>query len=518
MTRGDAPPKHGSTRKRLLTGAAAAGAGLVLPGATGSALASVFRAPKKSGALYVDLELESPSFNPLLNNYQHLRWVTDQVNETMYVYQGAKIVPLLADGMPKVIDQLNAQVKVKSGIKFNNGHPLTAADVAATFNAARGGVAAAIWKSHLQPLASVTAIDSHTVHFTFKQPWGLLLEKMADIPIVPASAVNVNEKLPGTGPFIFENHVQGQSVTLAANPHYRLGAPKLSQIVFRFVPDAGTRTVNILSGQTHVSPAIPYPNVTQLAKNHKLNVYDVPAPVDLLFWISSQAVPDVRARQALAYAIDRKAVVDTVFGGHAEIGQGPIGPAILGYQYTTKPYGPKPDLTKAKSLLQAAGGGSLSFDYISTTDQVSQTMAQIIAQNWQALGVNVNLQFLELAAWQNSWLSGNWGATCITSLDGVAVGPSPFIATATIQSTNFLDLEKFKDPQVDQDLANAYVTPNGPRQWKYYADASNRSATEVGQLPPAFPNFCVATSKKVHGLPTKPLTQGKLNFYPVSLA
>jgi peptide/nickel transport system substrate-binding protein len=230
MSGGDSPRNtSGMTRKQLLKTAAVAGAGLALPaGATSDALASVFRAPKKGGTLFVDLELESPSFNPLLNNYQHLRWVTDQVNETLYTYHGAKIVPALTTGMPKVIDQLNTQITVKPGIKFSDGHPLTAADVAATFNAARGGVTNAIWKSHLQPLASVEAVDSKTVHFTFAKPWGLLLEKMADIPIVPAHAVSLNEKIPGTGPFIFAAHTQGQSVTLKANPHYRFGVTKLS--------------------------------------------------------------------------------------------------------------------------------------------------------------------------------------------------------------------------------------------------------------------------------------------------
>ena len=97
-------------------------------------------------------------------------------------------------------------------------------------------------------------------------------------------------------------------------------------------------------------------------------------------------------------------------------------------------------------------------------------------------------------------------------------GPSPFIATATIQSTNFLDLEKFKDPQVDADLAGAYAMQPGPAAYKLYADASNRSAVEVGQLPPAFPNFCVATQKTVHGLQTAPLAQTKLFFKDVSLS
>ena len=247
------------------------------------------------------------------------------MNEPLYFYQGQKIIPWLTVGMPKIIDKLNEQITIKSGIKFSNGKPLTAQDVAATFNAARGGVSNAIWKSHLANIANVTAVDGHTVHFTFSQPWGRLLEEMASIPIMPANAVHMTEGIPGTGPFIFNKHVQGQYVSLVANPHYRLGAPKVSEVIFRFVPDAGTRTVNVLSGQTHISPEIPYTNVTQVGKSSKIKMYNVAAPVDLLFWISSAAVPSTAARQALAYAIDRKQVVQTVFGGHAEIGQGPIG-------------------------------------------------------------------------------------------------------------------------------------------------------------------------------------------------
>src|SRR5262249_7277170 len=163
----------------------------------------------------------SPSFNPLDFNWQYLRWPVDQVSEALYTLDdNLRVVPLVADGMPKAIGKFKTRVKVREGIKFHNGDPLTAEHVAATFNEPRLGKAHA-WYSHLHGiLIDVTAVNPTTVDFTLSRPWGLLLEKLTFIPIVHKEFLHKKSPVMGTGPFIWSEYGVGSHITLKANPNY----------------------------------------------------------------------------------------------------------------------------------------------------------------------------------------------------------------------------------------------------------------------------------------------------------
>jgi peptide/nickel transport system substrate-binding protein len=503
------------SRREFIVGGTAVSAGLWLSACGIGGPSTV--AKKTGGTLNVDLELEAASFNPLRFNYQHIRWVTDPVNETLYQLQGNTITPVLAADMPHVIDNLNVEVPIKSGIKFHNGQPMTATDVAATFNAARGGVKNSTWVSHLTAVADVKAVGPTMVHFTFSKPWVFLLDKLTLIPIMPADAVEMTENIPGTGPFIFKEHVQGDHVQLTANRNYRSGPPNLSEIIYHFVPNAGTRLVNLQRGDTQVSPAIPYSAVNQLKSDRNLTVYEVDALINLYGWVSSKNLPDVRVRQALAYALDRQKIVDVAFGGHAVIGQGPIAPALDGWSYTHPYYGPGPDVAKAKSLLSAAGVSNLQIDYVSTPDAQLKDMAAIVQQNWSAIGVRTNVELVQLGEFITKWVGGDFGIAVLYSIDYWSAGRSPQNVLSTVATNNFINFGKFSDPQLDANLAKGESLPVGVEQFKAFAAASDIGAEKGAMVPPAYPKLVVAVTNKVHDLPAQPLTQSTLNFYPVWL-
>jgi peptide/nickel transport system substrate-binding protein len=515
----DTDTQRSVTRRELVAGAAAAGAtGLVVGRAPRAWGAATVRRAASQGTLVTDLELESDTFNALDRNYHHLRWVIDQIQETLYSYDEKLVpVPRLADGMPRTIDGLTTEVRIKRGIRFHNGDELTAEHVAATFNEARAG-RGRIWVGHLVPIADVQATGSHTVRFTLKQPWSLLLDKLIVIPVMHKDFLPERGQAMGTGPFVWAERTQGTEITLRANPRYRNGAPQLAEIVYRITPAAASRLINLLRGETQLLGAVPYANVTQFQRNGSIDVQIVSAPINFYFWISMRVFPDVRVRQAIANSIDRQRVRDVVYSGHADIGQGPIGPAVEGWQWTAKDiYPARPDFERARALLRAAGVTSFSFTLLNANDQTSRDTAAILQEDWAKIGVRANLEFLELGAWQARWTVGDFGICTLFSMDGIAFGRSADRIVGIFESGAASNRGKFTNRIVNKLVGEALAVPNRRTRARLYAQASDVIARRGGTFPPVYPRFVVATRKEVQGLPTAPLGINKLDLYPVSL-
>ena len=220
----------------------------------------------------------------------------------------------------------------------------------------------------------VEAPDAQTVVFTLKEPYAPFLSNLAYPTglIVSPEAVKKHGKdfgrnPSGTGAFKFAEWESNAKVVIEANPDYWDGAPKLQAVVFRPITDANTRVAEMLSGGVDVMVEIPPDNVATFANDTNFTVLEQAGPHLWFLILNTKEGPfaDRRVRQAINYAIDKKALVENVLQGTAVIASGPTPPAFAwAYNESLQPY--PHDIEKAKTLLKDAGAENAKLTFYVT--------------------------------------------------------------------------------------------------------------------------------------------------------
>ena len=276
--------------------------------------------------------------------------------------------PDLATSWTIAPDGLSWTFKLRDGVKWTDGKPFSADDVAFTFNdivlkKELGAQNAASYAA----VKSVTVVDPTTVRFDLSRKFAALASFLAyNSGIVPKHVLSAdplkttsfNKATPvSTGPFKVEKYTSGQSVSLVRNDSYFGPKPYLDKVVFTVVPDPNTQIAQALSGDLTIMILDNKAAVDRVKNASGLTV--VSRPLVQYYWLAlnqtDSRFTDVRVRQAFVHAIDRKAIIKSVELGYGQVANSPITPALKAYfdpSLSEKyPYDPP----KAKELLAAAG-------------------------------------------------------------------------------------------------------------------------------------------------------------------
>jgi len=218
---------------------------------------------------------------------------------------------------------------------------------------------------------TVEAVDAGTVRFTLNAPYAPFLSNLAYPTglIVSPAAVQEHGKdfgrnPSGTGPFRFAEWESNAKVVVTRNDDHWDGAPGLEAVVYRPITDANTRVAEMLAGGIDLMVEVPPDNVAQFRDDAAFAVHEQAGPHVWFLILNAKEGPfaDKRVRQAVNYAIDKKALVDNVLQGTARVAAGPTPPAFAwAYNDALQPYPYDPD--KARELIKAAGheGAKLTF-------------------------------------------------------------------------------------------------------------------------------------------------------------
>ena len=265
-------------------------------------------------------------------------------------------------------DGLSWTFKLSDGVKWSDGKPFSADDVAFTFNdivlkKELGAQNAASYAA----VKSVTVVDPTTVQFDLTRKFAALSSFLAyNAGIVPKHILSAdplktttfNKGVPvSTGPFKVEKYTSGQSVALVRNENYFGPKPYLDKVVFNVVPDPNTQIAQALSGDISIMILDNKAAVDRVKSASGLVVAS--RPLVQYYWLAlnqtDSRFTDVRVRQAFVYAIDRLAIIKSVEVGYGSIANSPITPALKAYYdpslASKYPY----DIQKAKQLLADAG-------------------------------------------------------------------------------------------------------------------------------------------------------------------
>jgi peptide/nickel transport system substrate-binding protein len=291
--------------------------------------------------------------------------------------------------------------------KFSDGTPVTASDVKFSWDRARSPKALANFA--LAEVTSTKVVDAHTFQATLNKPWAPFLN---DATLWPASIISEKayKKLGpsfkthpvGSGPFSVESMSPGQQVVLKRNPYWwdkdacGKSYPYLDKVVLKYMPNDNTRVTGLQGGQLDAITDVPYNQISTLDAAPGLTAAVTPQ-LGVLSMSLSQTVPafrDTKVVQAINFALDRKAIIKSVFYGNGTPGTSPVVPGV--YFHTDK-YGYAYDLAKAKTLMAASKfpkGFKVTFT-VPAGDSVASAIATIMQSELKQIGVDLAVESLD---------------------------------------------------------------------------------------------------------------------------
>ncbi len=325
--------------------------------------------------LTVGLDQEPPTLDPHASpsavTYQI---ITDVTENLLYEDLGGKLLPWLATEYKASPDGKSFTFMLRRDAKFSDGAPVNAEAIKWNFdrivnpNFKAGGALVA-----LSGYAGSTVIDPYTVRVNFKEPYAPFLTYVAGGTLslispksTPGQGDAVNQKPVGSGRFIVSEYVAKDHVTLVRNGDYsrrppystHQGPASVDRIVWKFIPESGTRVTTIESGETQMISFLSTPAavLTRLAANKALRVEKNPYPGAPRIWLLNVRKPptnDIKVRQALLYGVNRAAVADSVYRGLGTVACAPLTQHTLATPELCAKY--RYDAKKAAQLLDEAG-------------------------------------------------------------------------------------------------------------------------------------------------------------------
>lgn len=355
--------------------------------------------------LVIGIPLEPPHLDPTAGAAAAIREVTyaNVFEGLTRIGPNGEVLPDLAESWAISDDGKVYTFKLHTGVKFHDGADFSADDVKFSLDRARAENSVNAQKQLFAAIDKVDVVDPATVKVTLTHPQGSFLYNMGwgDAVIVSPKSADTNKEKPvGTGPFKFDSWAKGSSITLVKSDHY-WGAPAfLEKVEFRIVPDAAAAVPALLSGDIQAFPFFDPDSVSQVKDDPRFKVVVGATEGETILSINNKKPPfdKLQVRQAISYALDRKAIID---GASAGLGL-PIGshmsPANKYYVDLTGRY--PHDVAKAKELLKEAG---LENGFKATLKLPPTSYArlggEIIASELRDVGINLEIIPVEWAQW-----------------------------------------------------------------------------------------------------------------------
>jgi peptide/nickel transport system substrate-binding protein len=419
--------------------------------------------------------------------------------------------------------------KIRQGVKFHNGAPLTADDVVYTFqlhtNAKSGSNALSALGGVLVP-SGVKKVDNYTVAFHLVAPNGnfpyLVSSDNYNMIILPKSydPAKWESTFVGTGPFKLGSYTAKQGATFTRNESYWGTKALPSQTVFTFYDTQTPAILALTSGSIDVVGQFSVSGAEQLL-NGSYNVIKLKSSAHRELSMRCDQAPftDPRVRQAIALSLNRPAIVQALFKGYADVGNdSPFAPVFPSTDTSVAQR--TQNISQAKSLLSAAGHGSgFSTQLITENVQEIPQFAQVVVQAAAAIGVKINLKVETSSAYYGKATFGNsdWLDATMSLVDyGHRGVPNAFL-TAPLQTINAKtgtgawNAAHFANSQYDSLVAKYVAAVDVTTQKSIAGQIETLLVAQTPVIFGYFYNYLTATAQSVTGV--YPTAIGHLFLY-----
>ena len=387
----------------------------------------------------------------------------------------AKEIPTLSNG--GIVDKKDGTFemtwKLQQGVKWHDGEPFTSKDVCFTQKFVTSEGSETYNSDDYRGIKDCKMPNDNTVVFVWDNLYanyaGLfeaimpehLLGKLTTAEIVQNE--KYNRSPIGTGPFKFAEWKAGEYIRVVKNENYWRGTeyPKVDEIVFSFIPDDNTRLNALKTGKYDIGEILPLQvkemkdiktGIVKLIDSNVFIHFDPNANSEK----TKKLFGDVKVRQALYHAIDRKAISTQLMEGTVTVINTPLNPNSVWFNKNVIDY--NYDVALASKMLTEAGwvpgsdgirvkdGLKFSFTLLNRAGKLDRiAVAQVLQAQWKVVGVEIKFDTLESAAWTKQWRTGKWDA--IVSGWFLPSDPSMTAIYACGGSNNYTG---FCDPKLDE--------------------------------------------------------------------
>ena len=360
--------------------------------------------------LRIAVGIDADTLDPAGQTTTTVANMVDYFFETLVDYDAEKneFVPRLATRWQISRDGLTYTFTLRRGVTFHDGTPMNAAAVKFTLERLIDPRVRVQIRFLYTPMKTIEAVDDQTVRITLNQPIPSFMDGLSTTQaavVSPAAVARAGDRWTvaplggGTGPYIFKEWRRGDSILVERNNTYWGKKGQFEEVLFRAVPDAGTRLAQLLAGDVHMAMLPPAPDVKALRKNPRVTVVEAPSDRVVFFIMNNQWGPfkDVRVRQAMNYAINKKAILASIVFDLGTAADSPCPNMMFGYNKVQEGgYAFNP--IKAKQLLAEAGlKDGFEFNLFAPTGRYIQDfqVAQAVAAQLRNVNIRANVSTMD---------------------------------------------------------------------------------------------------------------------------
>ncbi|MCB9945865.1 MAG: ABC transporter substrate-binding protein [Geminicoccaceae bacterium] len=470
-----------------------------------------------------------------LDPANHRKRETETILRNMYdgvVTRDAnmQVVPQLAESFTQV-DPTTWEAKLRSGVTFHDGSPLTAGDVAFTFhrlideNAMDGQTSPR--KGLLGPLVDVEAVDDSTVRFRLSEPWPILPAMLPFQEVVSKSFTEaagpggLAERENGTGPFRLAEWRKGEAVIMDRYDDYYGGSTEIPPVgpacveraIFQIIPESSSRVAALLAGDVDIINELPPSDIATVENSDNAKVMTVNGTRSFYIALNMEKPPfdNVKVREALAHAIDKQLVIDKILNGLAVPIEGILSPDAFAFDPALAGHPYDPD--KTASLLEEAGLGD-GIDVTMDVEGAFKDIAEAVASLLTKAGIRTTVQVGEgsqlVDKWRTEGAKVREGDMWFTSWGNGTLDPydifNPVLMTDARGNSS-----GYANPELDGLLTAASTETDADKRMQLYIQAQDLVQKDVPMVFLWVPQDVYGVSKRVSGW--QPSADSRINLH-----
>lgn len=465
---------------------------------------------------------DAKGLSPIDTNDSVSSNVIVQVYETLFTLNPdtKEPEPMLAESYENPDDNTWV-IKLKEGIKFQDGTPFNAESVKYTFEQLKDPERAAPRASLLDPISSIEVQDEYTVVLKTDEPYGPMLAALShtNASIVSPTADqegDINRKPVGTGPFVFENWVEGDSVTLKRNEDYWKEPAELETVTLKVVPEYSTAISMLETGEIDFIDNIPSDNMSRLESMDGVEVaIEEGTRVSYLTGNMEKApFNELEFRQAVAYAVDQEAYVSQL-NGLGVYNESVIGPNVFGYNEEAQEYGYEYNPEKATQIIEENGYADQPITLLVANRENYLKMAEIVQQQLTDVGLKVELETMEWASFLDTTRVGDYEMTFLGWANSTADGSELLYPNLHSDNIDGSNKTRYNNPEFDQLVEESRTTVNQEVREEKLHEANVLVIQDAPWTVMEHGSVTAAYDESVTGLEIKP--NGQWSLYEVSV-
>jgi peptide/nickel transport system substrate-binding protein len=487
--------------------------------------------PDHGGELVEGMAGNPQFLNPLLSQYNQVDGVLSSLlfNGLTRLDERGNVVPDLADTLTISPDGLTYDFKLRSGLYWHDGVPVTANDALHTVKVMQAddfpGMA---WLSALWREVEVTAPEGSeglSIRFQLKQPFapfidyttiGLLPAHLwQDVPTADLMSSQYNTRPVGTGPFMLEN-ITATEAKLKTNPTYYGEEPFLDGITIRFYPDHQSLMPAYERGEIDAISWLWPEDMVKTGELADLNLFSAPISGYTLVYLNHQNpntpfFKDPAVRKALMYALDRQKLIDTVLQGQGMVAHSPIMPYSWAYDPEITKYGYDPEA--AKQLLDQAGWVDSDGDGVRDREGVKLAFVLLgkdkakldaISAMWAEIGVRAEPQAVSLPGLTADFLAPRTFDAALVDWE-LSGDPDPYPLWHSTQAKTGQNYAGWESRRADEAIERARSLPDHESRIPFYKDFQRIFSEEAPALLLYYPVYTYGVRDKVRDAQMGPL-------------